>query len=205
MKKRNVMYALCCLSGWATAASLPDEYVSSNLGQVQIHGSLVSTACTLRMDTVEQAVSLEAVSAKDLPQRGARSVGVPFRLTFRDCLLGAYDRLPAGRHSEQLLAKAEGINTDLFLLEATGAVLTFVGDADVADLTLLKVSGDARGVGVRLSDAKGKALNLNQANAAYMLNPGDNMLTFYAALEATERGVLAGDFNAVVNVRVSYL
>ncbi|MBP6345863.1 MAG: type 1 fimbrial protein [Neisseriaceae bacterium] len=205
MNHRSLIYFFLGLSGFASAASVPDEYVSGSLGTVHIVGTLVSSTCSLRMDSLDQSIDLGAISAAVFQQAGARSAGVPIRLRFSDCLLGASERRGPVRRAEQFSARADGVGTDLFLNGQYGITVTLLGEPDGANPQLLKVGGDARGVGVRFTDQQGRAINLNQVNQAYVLNPGENLWLFYAGLESTQAGVRSGEFQSVVNVRVSYL
>ncbi len=205
MNHRTLVFLLLGLSGLAQAASLPDDYVSGTLGTVRIIGTLVSSTCEMRMDTVEQSVDLGAVSAKAFNQAGSRSAAVPIRLKFTGCLLGAYEQRGPVMRAEQFEARADGVGTDLFLNGQYGATLAFVGAPDGANPQLLAVNGDVRGVGVRFTDQQGRAIRVNEVNQAYLLNPGENILVFYAGLESTQKAVRGGDFSAVVNIRVSYL
>lgn len=205
MSHRTLFYFLLGFSSLASAAPLPDDYISGTLGTVHIVGTLVSTTCEMRMDTVEQSIDLGVVSAKAFNQAGSKSAAVPIRLKFSGCLLGAYEQRGPVMQADQFEARADGVNTDLFLNGQYGATLTFVGEPDGANNQLLKVNGEVRGVGVRLSDQHGRALSLNAVNGAYLLNPGENVLVFYAGLESTQQAVRSGEFSAVVNIRVSYL
>ncbi|MBP6344982.1 MAG: fimbrial protein [Neisseriaceae bacterium] len=205
MNHRTLIFCLLGLSGLAHAASLPDDYISGTLGTVRIIGTLVSSTCEMRMDTITQSVDLGVVSAKAFNQAGARSAAVPIRLKFSGCLLGAYDARGPLMQGEQFEARADGVGTDVFLNGQYGATLTFVGESDRLNPQLLAAHGEARGVGVRFTDQQGRVIKLNEVNQAYLLNPGENVLLFYAGLESTQKSVRGGEFSSVVNIRVSYL
>lgn len=205
------MRKLCCVfagllwAGLTSAASLPNDVIVGTMGEIRIQGVLLGSTCSMRMQTPTQSVELAPVSAKDMMKVGKRSAKVPFQLHFSGCLIGAYDQIPEKQRIQALATQAQGVNTDWYLNGQSAVVLTLVGEPDVHNQKLLKVYGDAAGVGVHFSDEAGRSLNVNEPNKAYVLNPGKNTLSFYADLESTAAGLKAGAYSAIVNVRLSYL
>lgn len=205
MTKFSVLMATLLWAGLSTAASLPSEVISGTVGEVRIQGVLLSSTCHLRMETVTQSVNLGEVSAGVFKQAGDRTSKVPFQLQFSGCLIGASTAEPPPKRIQVLAAQAHGANTDQYLNGQHAVVMTLVGEPDANNSKLLKVSGDTAGIGVHFSDELGRTLNINEQNRAYVLAPGQNTLTFFADIESTQTAVRAGAFNAVVNVRLSYL
>ncbi|MBP6116522.1 MAG: type 1 fimbrial protein [Neisseriaceae bacterium] len=205
------MRKLCCLIsallsvGFATAAPLPNEVISGTMGEIRIQGVLLGSTCQLSMNTATQSVDLGVISAKSMTKAGIRSEKVPFQLHFTGCLIGAYNQEPPKQRLQVLETLAQGVNTDRFLNGQSAVVMTLVGEPDERNLKLLKVSGEAVGVGVHFSDEAGRSFNMNEPNRAYVLAPGAQTLVFFADLESTQAAVRAGAFSAVVNVRLSYL
>lgn len=205
MRKFSCFITALACSGLALAAPLPNDVISGTMGEVRIQGVLLSSTCQLSMDTATQSVDLGMIGAKDLVKAGDRSAKVPFKLHFSGCLIGAYEPLPESQRLQDLATQAQGVNTDWYLNGQSAVVLTFVGEPEERNLKLLKIHGDAMGVGVHFSDQAGHSLNMNEANKAYVLAPGEQTLVFYADLESTQAAIRAGAFHAIVNVRLSYL
>ena len=61
-----------------------------------------------------------------------------------------------------------------------------------------------QGIGLRLQDQQGQALELNQRSRPYILQPGSNTLWFSASVESTQRAVMAAGFAAVAHIQVIY-
>lgn len=79
------------------------------------------------------------------------------------------------------------------------------GESDVDNPSLLKLNGGVQGIGLRLQDQQGQALELNQRSRPYILQPGSNTLWFSASVESTQRAVMAAGFAAVAHIQVIYL
>ncbi|CAI1708042.1 Pap fimbrial major pilin protein precursor [Serratia ficaria] len=164
--------------------------------RVSFVGALLSTPCSLAVDSQEQLVDLGAVSGKQFRNQGDRSQSVNFTLRFQDCLMGAHE-YRAGVDPAHYSGNAAYVGGEQTV------VFSFVGVPDDYRSDLLKLHG-ARGVGLRLQDARGAAVPLNQQVPAAFLQPGDNQLHFSASLESTQKFVQADYVDAVVNVNVYY-
>ncbi|RTG14537.1 fimbrial protein, partial [Serratia marcescens] len=93
----------------------------------------------------------------------------------------------------------------LYLQGEQAATLVFLGESDVDNPSLLKLNGGVQGIGLRLQDQQGQALELNQRSHPYILQPGSNTLWFSASVESTQRAVMAAGFAAVAHIQVIYL
>jgi len=184
--------ALLC--GGSALAATPLGVIEGTTGTVSFHGGLLSSPCSLTPDSRDQSVDLGDVSARDFRNAGDRSAPVRFRLSFRNCLLGARALAdnPAGPRN--------GDAGRLYLQGEQAATLVFLGESDVDKLT-----GGVQGIGLRLQDQQGQALELNQRSRPYILQPGSNTLWFSASVESTQRAVMAAGFAAVAHIQVIYL
>lgn len=108
--------------------------------------------CSLTPDSRDQAVDLGDVSARDFRNAGDRSAPVRFRLSFRNCLLGARALAdnPAGLRN--------GDAGRLYLQESRPRRWCF-GESDVDNPSLLKLNGGVQGIGLRLQDQQGGRWN----------------------------------------------
>ena len=82
--------ALLC--GGGAMAATPLGVIEGTTGTVSFHGGLLSSPCSLTPDSRDQSVDLGDISARDFRNAGDRSAPVRFRLSFRNCLLGARAR-----------------------------------------------------------------------------------------------------------------
>lgn len=189
--------ALLC--GGSALAATPLGVIEGTTGTVSFHGGLLSSPCSLTPDSRDQAVDLGDVSARDFRNAGDRSAPVRFRLSFRNCLLGARALAdnPAGPRN--------GDASRLYLQGEQAATLVFLGESDVDNPSLLKLNGGVQGIGLRLQDQQGRALELNQRSRPYILQPGSNTLWFSASVESTQRAVMAAGFATVAHIQVIYL
>ncbi|BEO25528.1 type 1 fimbrial protein [Serratia marcescens] len=189
--------ALLC--GGSALAATPLGVIEGTTGTVSFHGGLLSSPCSLTPDSRDQSVDLGDVSARDFRNAGDRSAPVRFRLSFRNCLLGARALVdnPAGPRN--------GDAGRLYLQGEQAATLVFLGESDVDNPSLLKLNGGVQGIGLRLQDQQGQALELNQRSRPYILQPGSNTLWFSASVESTQRAVMAAGFAAVAHIQVIYL
>ncbi|HEJ7139256.1 TPA: type 1 fimbrial protein [Serratia marcescens] len=189
--------ALLC--GGSALAATPLGVIEGTTGTVSFHGGLLSSPCSLTPDSRDQSVDLGDVSARDFRNAGDRSAPVRFRLSFRNCLLGARALAdnPAGPRN--------GDAGRLYLQGEQAATLVFLGESDVDNPSLLKLNGGVQGIGLRLQDQQGQALELNQRSRPYILQPGSNTLWFSASVESTQQAVMAAGFAAVAHIQVIYL
>lgn len=195
---RPLLLGALLFTGSATAAT-PLGVIQGTTGTVSFHGGLLSSPCSLTPDSQDQSIDLGDVNARDFQNAGDQSTPVRFRLSFRNCLLGAKALAdnPAGQRN--------GDAAQLYLQGEQAATLVFLGDSDVNNPELLKLNGGVQGIGLRLKDQQGRALALNQQSRPYVLQPGSNTLWFSASVESTQRAVMAAGFSGVAHIQVIYL
>lgn len=195
---RPLLFGALLCSGSAAAATQLDV-IEGTTGTVSFFGGLLSAPCSLAPDSRDQAIDLGEVNARDFQNAGDRSAPVRFRLSFRNCLLGAKALAdnPAGQRN--------GDAGRLYLQGEQAATLVFLGDSDVNNPDLLKLNDGVQGIGLRLTDQQGRALSLNQRSRPYVLQPGSNTLWFNAQIESTQKYTQASQFTGVVHVQLVYL
>lgn len=195
---RPLLFGALLFSGSAATATQLGV-IEGTTGTIGFFGGLLSAPCSLVPDSRDQAIDLGEVSARDFQNAGDRSAPVRFRLSFRNCLLGAKALAdnPAGQRN--------GDAGRLYLQGEQAATLVFLGDSDMNNPDLLKLNGGVQGIGLRLTDQQGRALSLNQQSRPYILQPGSNTLWFRAQLESTQKYMQASQFTGVVHVQLVYL
>ncbi|MGH8463748.1 MAG: fimbrial protein, partial [Pseudomonas sp.] len=81
--------------------------------------------------------------------------------------------------------------------------LTFRAPADMDNAELAGVAG-ASGIGLRLTDALRRPIELNKPSRPWFVQPGDSMLTYYVVPERTSAPLRAGAFQAYINLYLTY-
>lgn len=200
---RAVLPLLCGLLPAAGQASYKLKEIAQPRSQfaetAKVHfvGGLLSTPCSLSVESEQQWVDLGNTPASQFRQQGDRGPEVRFSLKFQDCLMGASNWQPAAEQL-QFPGSTSGYNSGEQLV-----AFSFAGVPDDQNAELLKLNG-AVGVGLRLRDALSRPLPLNQKINTAVLQPGDNTLTFSASLESTGKFVQADYIDTVVNVNIYY-
>lgn len=207
MRNRYSLIALLTLSiaanAWASTPLLPlhndQDHSGEDSGIVRFHGSVFASPCVMAMQSRIQDVEMGEISARRFHQAGDRSQPVLIKVYLKDCLKGA--SMVRG----SVASKTTGNNWRAWTTGEQAVQLTFIGESDDINSQLLHTEGSTRGAGIRLLDADGKPLELNQTERPYLVKTGDSELTFMAALEATTTRVSAGDFRGLIRLKMEYL
>ncbi|MDK1705093.1 type 1 fimbrial major subunit FimA [Serratia rubidaea] len=156
-----------------------------NGGTVHFTGQLVNAACAVSADSSDQTVQLGQYRTARFAAVGDRSGLVPFTIKLEDC------------------------DTTV----ATTAAVAFSGSADANDPTLLATSnigggtsGAADGVGIEISDSKGKVLPPDGATFSntQTLNDGTNIVNLNARYKSTKADVTPGQADADATFTMQY-
>lgn len=179
-------------AGSAVAAGVRDPALVDGMhASLTVKGMMVESACTLEMASQDQTVSLGVMTRGELSTFGAQAAPIVFQLRLRDC--GHWDgAIRDGRHSGNLTR----------LPGQQSVFVTFSSELQRGGL--VRIKGEARGIGLRLEDGRHRQLRLGEQSEAQILTPGDNRLTFYVIAERTAEPLILGRFYAVVNFRLSY-
>lgn len=180
---------LLALMGQAHAAD--DEDVEGMVGMLNIRGSMHEMPCSLEMTSLHQTIDLGAVSASQLMRPGDEATSRPFQLHFKDC-----QRTAGGIRSER---------TGNLVWSAFQPVLSvaFVAPADADDPRLVKVQG-ITGMGLRLTDAQGRDVQLGSRGEPVFLPLGASTQTWHVQPTRTSAPLTSGAFRAVVDFRLNY-
>ena len=187
----------CCASATLSPVHRDLYDVEGQNGVVHFHGAVLTSPCILASESQEQDVDMGEVSARSFSQEGSQSQKVTFVINLKGCLAGAHES------HEDIPGKMTGVNVRSYTTDERVISLTFAGESDDVNPNLLMVHGGVRGLG--LMDSKGSPLFLNQTQHPYLLFPGDNTLTFMAALESTQKYVGAGSYYGMVRLMMEYL
>ncbi|MBX7278564.1 MULTISPECIES: fimbrial protein [unclassified Pseudomonas] len=151
---------------------------SAGSGKVHFEGSIIDAPCSLDSKSVDQTVIMDQVSNKALADNGTSEVK-NFNIELRQCDISTLKKVK----------------------------VTFGGDADANDSSLLGIAGSAKGAGIVLTNGSGVQVKLGEASTARTLLQGDNTLVFGAYLKGTtakDEAVTPGSFNATANFMLAY-
>ncbi|KFK96799.1 MULTISPECIES: fimbrial protein [unclassified Serratia (in: enterobacteria)] len=147
-------------------------------GNVTFNGSIIEAPCSITPQTADQVVSLGQISAASLSNKG-NSTPQNFSIDLERC--------------------------DTTSLKNVS--ITFNGDKNADDNTLLGIVGDAKGAGIVITNGSGTVVKLGEASPARQLLAGSNTLLFSAYLKGssiTEGSVVPGKFTSIANFTLAY-
>ncbi len=179
---------------WALAMgaqAADEEDVEGMSGMLNVLGSMHESPCSLEMTSLHQTVDLESVSTSQLQRPGDQATPKAFQLRFTDCLR------TAGRIRNE--------RTGNLTWSAYQPVLsvTFEAPADADDPRLVRVQG-ITGMGLQLTDALGRDVQLGSRGQPLFLPVGRNTQTWHVRPTRTAAPLTSGAFRAVVDFRLTY-
>ncbi|MBZ7661750.1 MULTISPECIES: fimbrial protein [Klebsiella] len=180
MKISKIASAVVLTMGVASFAAQADQ----GSGKVTFWGSIIDAPCSIKNGYGDQRIELGQISNTHL-NNGGISTPRPFDIELENCS---------------------------FELDASGDPLfntvkvTFAGGNVPGDMSMLAITGQAAGAGVRIQDYAGQMLTLLTPSSGRGLGIGDNTLSFSAYLEKISgvTSVTPGDFEAVTNFTLAY-
>ncbi|HGM5491476.1 TPA: fimbrial protein [Serratia fonticola] len=182
--KKNLL-AATVLASLAFSATVLAEAPpgSQGNGQILFKGSVLKAPCGLApgIDGDNQSIDLGQVADSQLT-----TIGYNTPTEFKIKLVGCtFD--PKAVAEAKVNVRFDGMS---------------VGGAN----GLLGVSGDAKGLAIRLLDAANKQVKIATKSAPYTLRTGDNTLQFSAQVVALEgETVVAGHYDALTSFSLTYL
>lgn len=202
---KKILFALL-MAGFISPAQAGGErqqtqghQTSGEFGDVRFHGRVFVSPCVLDMSSRDQTIELGDISAGVFHRAGDRSRPVPVTLYLRDCLKG----------SGHMLQDFPGQTSEMpRLMHSTaerGVSLTIVAQGDAQNSDLGRITGSVLGAGIRVMTDRQQLIHLNQPQRMWILKPGDNAISFLAALESTGRDVTAGEFRGLLRLKLEYL
>lgn len=191
MKSHNAKLLGALLLASIGRAHGDDDDVEGMNGMLNISGSMHETPCILEMTSMHQTIDLGAVSTSQLQRPGDQASPVAFQLRFADC-----QRKAGGIRSER---------TGNLVWSAFQPVVSvaFYAPADADDTRLVKVQG-ITGMGLRLTDALGRDVQLGSRGEPLFLPLGSNTQTWNVQATRTSASLSSGAFRAVVDFRLNY-
>ena len=184
---------LLCSAGALPGTNHAAEFSSVDDFNAILHvtGSLLESACHLDMSSSYQEVKLGEIATADFARPGDQGTPVAVQLTLRGCI-----RTRGGRREANGGAMAWS--------DAEPVVgIKFRAQADPDTPELVGVRG-ARGFGLRLTDSQQHRIGLGVVSRARFVAPGDATLTYYVTPERTSAPLQPGNFQAYINLFLTY-
>ncbi|HCR2161356.1 TPA: type 1 fimbrial major subunit FimA [Enterobacter asburiae] len=149
-------------------------------GRINFEGEVVSAACAVDANSVNQTIQLGQVRTGAFSAAGQVAGKVPFSIQLNDC------------------------DTTVSSTASVG----FIAAQDANDANALAVNGGAgaaTGIGIYITDASGSVVTPDGTeSSAVTLIDGKNVLPFHAQYVSTDATVTAGTANATTTFRVIY-
>ncbi|MFP2428879.1 fimbrial protein [Enterobacter ludwigii] len=143
---------------------------------VEFSGTLVADPCLVDTDSQEQEIDFGNIVSKTFISHES-TAPKDFRIHLLEC--------------------------DVTL--GTQVSVAFLGDESLTQPGAFAVSGDAKGIAVRIEDAEGRTVTPNREYVAAELLPGETILTYRARITATDVSeVTEGEFTAVATFALDW-
>ncbi|MGE6180853.1 fimbrial protein [Aeromonas salmonicida] len=180
MKKLTLATAIfAALTGSAFAADEVSKPTQGGGGTINFKGQIVDSPCTLSAESVDQNVSLGAISITAL-NAGTSTQITPFTIKLQDCEADTKKK----------------------------ASITFRGDlTNGSDKYLALQNTKAKGAAIKLTTASGNDITLNEAVSLGDITQSEHEMKFGAQVVKTATGanaVVAGDFTATAAFTMTY-
>lgn len=190
----GLMVPLCvCMLLWlmpgATAAD--NWQVEGANGVLRVRGELTEGACRLDMTTAHQAVEVGETAAAKLAQPGDQGESANLQLRLYDCL-----RTPAATRD----ARSGNL---LWSAHQPAVSVRFIAPADADNPQLIALKGTS-GVGLRLTDERGRDIRLGERGTPLALAVGQNALNYRVTPERTRAPLRAGAYFAQMDFQLNY-
>ena len=189
----NRVISVCLLSSiaWGVFAKEPPE-VQGESTQINIIAAVVDAPCSIDLASRQQSIEMQPIGRSTLRKVGSRSAIVWFNIKLHNCIA----------ERAEMADKTALIKS----WSAFGPIMAmiFYGPKSIYDPQLFAVTGSAKGIGLRLFDAKEVPISPDIASAAQFLIPGNNVLTYGVAVERTVEKFQEGNYRSVINFMVNY-
>lgn len=177
MKKSLIVLSMLGL------AAVSSAHAAGGNGKVTFTGSIIDAPCSIAPGSIDQTVSLGAISNVALAAGGntGTSAAKNFSIELEDCVIAT-----AGTKDK--------------------VTVTFTGAPSSYDTESLGLIGSAEGAFIQLRDADGAKVKLNTATSGQTVINGNNTLTFAANLKGGGAGatIVPGTFQVPANFVLDY-
>ena len=161
------------------AVAAPNEYNNKNV-IVNMYGSIVDTACAIATEDRQQIIEMDSAVAGTLMREGVGAMR-HFAIHLKNCTLKPYR---PGRPDWSMFR------------------ITFDGATDESGL--FAVSGDAKGIGIEITDAAGNVAAAGKAMPDSPLQTGNMTLDYILRLKSNHQPLQEGEYWSTIRFRTDY-
>lgn len=163
-------------------------------GGLRVDATLVESPCQLSVESAEQQIDLGTMKSWNLMKPGDLGQPVPLHLILENCMA-----------SERVIRSAEHGNNITDGHTQPLVVISLDGDESSESTGLWRLTGTAKGIGLRLEDSDGHMFHPGEAGWPQFLEPGRNDFIVNARLSRTTESLIPGEYIAVVNLGLEYM
>ncbi|WP_421512471.1 fimbrial protein (plasmid) [Enterobacter sp. JS8-1] len=199
MCKTNRFFPLTTLVLWSLAAgvmaydSSSDNWNVDGLnGGLTVSATLTESPCSLAPESAEQHIDMGALPQWPFSNIGDLSEALPVHIVLEHCLF-----------SEQVRSTEHGDNL-YWLTDQPVVMMNIIGDEDATNPHLFRVTGNTKGVALRIEDQMHEQIIPGERSRPQILNPGRNDLILNARLSRTADNLQLGEFHSVINIGLEY-
>lgn len=174
--KKTIFFLLLCLDLNFINPVLGKD---AGHGRLNMRGSIIESACTIDMNSLNQTVDLGVITVGEL-ERNGRSSSIPFSINLINCTLKKLNPSASNWRYFEITFDGENHN-GLFINK-----------------------GSSQGVGVALSDEKFKPSLPGIPLSQHLLSEGGISIKYYLSLTHDAGKIKAGDFNTSIKYKIDY-
>lgn len=199
MCKANRFFPLTTLVLWSLAAGVMAYDSSSENwnvdglnGGLTVSATLTESPCSLAPESAEQQIDMGALPQWHFSHIGDLSEALPVHIVLEHCLFSGQIR--STEHGDNLY----------WLTDQPVVMMNIIGDEDDTNPHLFRVTGNSKGVGLRIEDQMHEQIFPGERSRPQILNPGRNDLILNARLSRTVDNLQLGEFHSVINIGLEY-
>ncbi|WP_072310503.1 fimbrial protein [Hafnia alvei] len=163
-------------------AIMPFSVFSANAaehGRVNMNGSIVASACALAVESIDQHIDLGALPIGMIARNG-QGPEKPFHISLEGCEVFR----PGNWSFNSVRVTFDGLHDDV--------------------PHLIKLIGNAQGVGLLIKDSEGNNIFPGEALTSLPLKQGAMTLNYTLSLEKNNEKLLPGGYRAGIRFKVEY-
>ena len=149
-------------------------------GKATLTGEIVEAACSIATDDIWQEINFGAVPLTDFAD-GNEPTAKPFHIQLQNCVL---DKASNGEWKD--------------------VIVTFDGNTQSSHNDMFSMTGDGKGIGVKITDDAGHKVMPGQPLPGVQLYEGNSNLHFNIHLARNNENLTAGNLSSFIRFMVAY-
>lgn len=178
-----------CTSAFANQGNAMSS-ISSDVGKLYVHGSLIESACNIEMASLDQSINLGVVETANLKHIGDRATPTSFEIKLENCRLTETNILD--------------FKTGLTTWSATqpGMKIRFLAESDALNPGVIHANG-AKGLGLEITDSFGNFISIGSLSRPFLLSTSQNIL-IYNITPVKTAPLEPNTFDAIISFEILY-